>query len=488
MCGGFLSEVGIRGLAARSQPETLDWPQARRCRRVTASSDHLMLLENAPLIPETRYARAGGTHIAYQVFGDGPRDLLLVPGWVSNVDLFWDEPVVVRFFEALSGFARVLLFDKRGTGLSDPVLGAATLEERMDDVRAVMDEVGSEKATLFGYSEGGPMCALFAATYPQRTAALVLKGSYARRLAAPDYAAGLSSVQKEELEELTRTRWGSAFDIEARIPTLAGNKRFRRWWAKFARAGASPAGATALLRMNFGIDVRPILPSIRVPTLILHAARDRIADVEAGRYLAQHIPGATFVELDCDDHVPFGDGMEQVVREVQRFVTGRSAALDDDRIVTTIMFTDIADSTRLAAEYGDSAWGDLLSAHHDLIRRELDAHRGQEVKSTGDGFHATFDGPVRAIRCGKAICAGVADLGLSVRVGIHTGECVRRGGELEGLAVHIAARIGALADAGQVLTSSTVRDLVAGSGIAFVDRGAHKLKGIEGTWTVCSAQ
>jgi class 3 adenylate cyclase len=358
----------------------------------------------------------------------------------------------------------------------------------MDDVRAVMDEVGSHKAALLGYSEGGPMCALFAATYPERTDALVLMSSYARRLAAPDYSAGLSPVLSDELAERTRAQWGTAFDLDVRIPTLAGNERFRRWWGKFARAGASPAQAMALLEMNYGIDARAILPSIRVPTLVLHAARDRIVDVEAGRYLARHIPDARFVELDCDDHVPFGDGMEDIVHEMQRFLTGRTEVVDDDRVVTTIMFTDIVDSTRLATEYGDSAWGDLLAAHHDLVRREIEVHRGAEVKSTGDGLHATFDGPARAIRCGKAICTAVEGLGLTVRIGIHTGECVRRGSEFEGLAVHIAARIGSLADAGQVLVSSTVRDLVAGSGIGFAEHGVHRLKGIEGTWTLCSAQ
>jgi pimeloyl-ACP methyl ester carboxylesterase len=426
--------------------------------------------------------------VAYQVFGEGPRDLLLVPGWVSNVEVFWDEPRVVRFFQGLAEFCRVLLFDKRGTGLSDPVIGAATLEQRMDDVRAVMDEVGSEKATLFGYSEGGPMCALFAATYPERTDALVLMSAYARRLAAEDYPAGLDPEAQKALTHAVEQGWGTPFDIESRVPSLSGDKRFRRWWARFGRAGASPAGALALLRMNFEIDVRPILPAIRVPTLILHAARDQIVDIAAGRYLAEQIPDARFVELDCDDHVPFGDGMEQIVQETQHFLTGRFDAVSDDRVVTTIMFTDIVDSTRLATEHGDSAWGDLLAAHYELVRRQLDAYRGQQVKSTGDGVHATFDGPARAIQCGQAISASVGSIGLLVRVGIHTGECVRRGSEMEGLAVHIAARIGSLAGPGQILTSRTVRDLVAGSGIKFQDRGVHQLKGVDGEWAVCSVE
>jgi pimeloyl-ACP methyl ester carboxylesterase/class 3 adenylate cyclase len=439
------------------------------------------------MLPETSYTRSGSVNIAYQVFGDGPRDLLLVPGWISNIDVFWEEPTVVRFFEGLAQFSRVLLFDKRGTGLSDRISGIPTLEDRMDDVRAVMNAANSKEATLFGYSEGGPMCALFAATYPERTSALVLMGSYARRQSAPDYECGLTHENSEQLLEDIESDWGSPLDIERRIPSLADNQRFRRWWAKFMRAGASPASAAALTRMNFQIDVRPILPSIRVPTLILHARHDRIVDAEAGRYLSQHIPGARFIEFDTDDHVPFGDSMGQVLDETQQFVTGRTDLHSDDRVVSTIMFTDIVNSTRIAADMGDSTWSDSLDAHHATVRRELAIHRGTEVKTTGDGFHATFDGPARAIRCGQAICQAVEALGLEVRVGIHTGECIRRGDELEGIAVHIAARIGALANAGQVLVSRTVRDLVAGSGILFEDQGAHQLKGVDGEWSVCEA-
>jgi pimeloyl-ACP methyl ester carboxylesterase len=438
--------------------------------------------------PDTIYTRSGSVNIAYQVFGDGPRDLLLVPGWISNIDVFWEEPTVVRFFEGLAEFSRVLLFDKRGTGLSDRVSGIPTLEDRMDDVRAVMNAADSKQATLFGYSEGGPMCALFAATYPERTDALVLMGSYARRQSAPDYKYGLTDENSEQLLEEIESAWGSPLDIEQRIPSLAANPRFRSWWAKFMRAGASPASAAALMRMNFQIDVRPILQSIRIPTLILHAKHDRVVDIGAGRYLAQNIPNARLVEIDANDHVPFGDSMVQILDEIQQFVTGRSDIHGDDRVVSTIMFTDIVDSTRVAAEMGDSTWRDSLDAHHVMVRRQLAVHRGTEIKTTGDGFHATFDGPARAIRCGQAICQSVETLGLKVRVGIHTGECVRLGGELEGIAVHIAARIGALAEAGQVLVSQTVRDLVAGSGIQFDSQGVHQLKGVDGEWTVCAVK
>lgn len=437
------------------------------------------------MVPDTKYAKSGSTHIAYQVFGQGPHDLILVPGWVSQIDMFWDEPTVVRFFRALSNFCRVILFDKRGSGLSDRVTQSPALEERMDDVRAVLDAVGSSSATLLGYSEGGPMCALFAATHPGRTTSLILMGSYARRAWAEDYPPGLSDGRMRAMLESTESGWGTAMDIENRIPTLANNSRFRGWWARFLRAGASPASAMALQRMNLAIDVRPVLPSISVPTLILHASRDRIVDVEARRYIAERIPGAHMVELDADDHVPFGDGMEQTVEEVQRFLTGQNEALADDRVVTTIMFTDIVGSTVLASEMGDSQWADLLDAHHRAVRLELETYRGTEVKTTGDGFHALFDGPARAIQCAQSICASMPHLGLTVRVGVHTGECIRRGNEVEGVAVHIAARIAGLADSNQVFVSQTVRDLVAGSGLRFDEPRVQRLKGIEGEWSVC---
>lgn len=297
------------------------------------------------MIPETIYTRSGSVNIAYQVFGDGPHDLILVPGWVSNIDVFWEEPKIVRFFEGLAQFSRVLLFDKRGTGLSDRVSGIPTLEDRMGDVRAVMNAADSKEATLFGYSEGGPMCALFAATYPERTSALVLMGSYARRQSAPDYECGLTVENSEQLLEDIESGWGSPLDIERRVPSLAANQRFRRWWAKFMRASASPASAAALMKMNFQIDVRPILPSIRVPALILHAERDGIVNVKAGRYLAERIPNARLVEFDADDHVPYGDAMGQVLDETQQFMTGRSDVHGDERVVSTIMFTDLVSQT-----------------------------------------------------------------------------------------------------------------------------------------------
>lgn len=436
---------------------------------------------------ETQYAKSGEVHIAYQIHGEGEEDIVLVPGWISNVDLFWDEPVAARFLQSLSEVGRLIMFDKRGTGLSDPIAGVATLEERMDDVRAVMDAVGSERATIFGYSEGGTMSALFAATYPKRTRALVLYGSYACRSALPDYAIGLRDDQRDAMLDGIEAGWGTAFDIEQRIPTMAGNRRFRDWWARFMRAGAPPSTAVSLMKMNLGIDVRPILPTITTPTLIMHACADQIVTVDSGRYLADSIPGARLVEIEADDHTPFGDGGEQIIAALTEFLTGHQRPDDDDRKLCTIMFTDIVASTETAQRLGDKAWTDMLAAHEQRVRHALAVHRGHEVNTTGDGFLAVFDGPARAVRCGKTVHSGLRELGLDVRVGIHTGECVIRDDDISGVAVHIAARIGALASPGQILVSQTVRDLVAGSGIEFEDLGTHALRGVDGDWRICEA-
>lgn len=436
------------------------------------------------MTPQTRYAQSGSISIAYQVFGEGPIDLVLVPGWVSNIDVFWDEPIVVRFLQQLAEFSRVILFDKRGTGLSDRVTNTPTLEERMDDVRSVMDEVDSRKAALVGYSEGGPMCVLFAATYPERTHSVVMIGSYARRRSCADYPFGESEETTKRLFELLQTEWGGPLDIDERAPTLASDLRFSRWWARFLRSGASPTAVRALMQANSEIDIRHILASVRVPTLVLHAARDRIITVEAGRYLAENIPGAKFVEIDAEDHLPFGDGAGRMMAEIEQFLTGRRDAHDVDRVLATVMFTDIVDSTRRAEAMGDLRWRDLLSAHDEMVRRELAIQRGREIKTTGDGFHAIFDGPARAIRCAQAIQDAVKELGLDVRIGIHTGECELVGDGVEGVAVHIAARVAAVAKAGQILVSQTVKDLIAGAGVQLEDRGSHSLKGISDSWRI----
>lgn len=436
------------------------------------------------MVPETHYAHAGSISIAYQVFGDGPVDLVLVPGWVSHVDVFWDEPIVARFLLRLAQFSRVILFDKRGTGLSDRVTDTPSLEERMDDVRTVLDEVGSKRAALAGYSEGGPMCILFATTYPERTQALITIGSFPRRQAAPDFPFGTGDRKSAEFFEMIRTQWGGPLDIDQRAPTLSTDPRFCKWWARFLRAGASPSAVIALQQANAQIDVRALLPSVRVPTLLLHAIHDRIISVDASRYMASHIHGSTLIEMDSEDHLPFGDCADQITAEIEHFLTGKHETPEIDRVISTVMFTDIVGSTKLAEELGDTRWRDLLVAHHDTVRKELAIYRGHEVKTTGDGFHATFDGPARAIQCGVAIVDAVRDLGIEVRVGIHTGECELVDGGVEGVAVHIAARVAELAEPHRVLVSQTVKDLVAGAGISFEDRGLHSMKGVSEQWRV----
>jgi pimeloyl-ACP methyl ester carboxylesterase len=434
--------------------------------------------------PETRYARSGDVNIAYQVFGEGPRDFVMVPGWVSNVEVFWEDPPMARFLERLASFSRVILFDKRGTGLSDRVTDMPNLETRMDDVRAVMDAVGSSRAALFGNSEGGAMCALFAATYPERTTGLILANSYARRIWAPDYPWGTPRQEWDAFVEETVRHWGGPVGLDVRAPSRAGDPLFRDWWARFLRMSASPGASRAILLMNADIDVRPILPTIRVPTLVLHGARERNVPVQAGRYLAEHIPDARYVELPGADHIPWGEDAETILDEVEEFLTGVRRGAEPDRILATVLFTDIVDSTRKAGELGDRRWRDLLNAHHGLVREQLSKFRGREIDTAGDGFLSTFDGPARGIRAACAMTEGVRQLGLDVRAGLHTGECEVMGSKLGGIAVHIGARIAGLAQGGEVLVSGTVKDLVAGSGLRFEDRGTHALKGVPGEWHI----
>ena len=438
--------------------------------------------------PETRYAKSGDVNIAYQVVGKGPPDLVLVPGWMSNIDVFWEEPTIDRFFNRLASFARLILFDKRGTGLSDRVSDMPSLEVRMDDVRAVMDAVHSERAALFGYSEGGTMCALFAATYPTRTAALIMAGSYARRTSAADYQWGLDESQLHTFVDRAEREWGGAVGIEERAPSMARDERFRQWWARFQRMSASPAAAATLARMNSEIDVRHVLPAIRVPTLILHSVNDQTINVGAGRYLAERIPGAKLVELQGADHVPWLSDADVVVEEIEEFLTGTRRSQEADRVLATVLFTDIVGATESAAKLGDRRWHDLLDSHHALVRRELERYRGREIDTAGDGFFATFDGPARAVRCACAVSDAVRSLGVEVRAGLHTGECEVMGDKVGGIAVHIGARIATLAAAGEVLVSNTVKDLVAGSGLSFRDRGAQSLKGVPGDWRLFAVE
>jgi class 3 adenylate cyclase len=441
--------------------------------------------------PTTRYAKASdGVSIAYQVLGDGPRDLVWVPGWVSHVEAAWDEPTLARFFERLAAFSRLILFDKRGTGLSDRVPEAElpTLETRMGDVRAVCDAVGSERVALLGVSEGASMCLLFAATYPDRTAAIILFGGYARRQAAPDYPWGGSIEQHQAfLDEIERD-WGGPVGLEVRAPSKLGDVRFRENWARYIRLGASPGAVLALTRMNAEIDVRSILDAVRVPTLVLHRTGDKTIPIGAGRYLAEHIPKASFVELAGDDHLPWIGDTDAVLGEIEQFLTGARTRPNSDRVLATVLFTDIVGSTERAAELADVAWADVLAAHHARVRDQLARYSGREIGTTGDGFLALFDGPARGVRCALALADALQPLGLEVRAGLHTGEVELAGDDVRGLAVHIGARIAALADAGEVLVSRTVRDLVVGSGLTFQDRGNHILKGVPDEWQLFAAR
>jgi pimeloyl-ACP methyl ester carboxylesterase len=434
------------------------------------------------MTPETRYARSGDVNIAYQVVGDAPRDLVLVPGWVSNIEVFWEEPACARFLQRLASFTRLILFDKRGTGLSDRVTDLPNLETRMDDVRAVMDTVGSERAALLGYSEGGPMCALFAATYPLRTTALIMQGSYARRTWAPDYPWGPTPEALQDWMAACLRGWGGPIGIDDRWPSAAHHERIRQWWARFLRMGASPGANLALQRMNFEMDVRHVLSAVHVPTLILHSIGDRAFDVAGSRYMAERIPGARLVEVPGSDHLPWGDGSDRIVDEIAEFLTGVRHGPDPDRVLATVLFTDIVGSTEKAAALGDRRWRDLLEGHHEVVRRELGRFRGREIDTTGDGFLATFDGPARGIRCARAVSEAVRPLGIEVRAGLHTGEVEILDDKVSGLAVHIGARVASTARPGEVLVSSTVKDLVAGSGLHFQDRGLQTLKGVPGEW------
>ena len=436
--------------------------------------------------PETRYAVSGGVNIAYQVLGDGPGDLVFVMGWVSNIEVFWEEPTLARFLTRLASFSRLILFDKRGTGLSDRVTDMPSLEVRMDDVRAVMDAVASERAALFGVSEGGPMCALFSATYPSRVSALIMQGGFPRRIKTPDFPWGPTKEERQAWIEQMRREWGGTFGLAARAPSMVGDERFSQWWGRLLRMGASPAAVMALVAMNDEIDIRHILPAIRVPTLLLHSVRDATIPIGASRYMAERIPGARLVELPGEDHLPWLSDADAILGEIEEFVTGARHSVEPDRVLATVLFTDIVGATEKAAALGDRRWRDLLDGHNGVVRRELARFRGREIKTAGDGFFAAFDGPARAVRCACAVSHGMQSLGLEVRAGLHTGECEIMGDDMGGIAVHIGARIAALAAAGEVLVSSTVKDLVAGSGLSFRDHGAALLKGVPGEWRLFS--
>jgi pimeloyl-ACP methyl ester carboxylesterase len=437
--------------------------------------------------PRTHYARSGDAHIAYQVFGEGEVDLVFVPGLVSNVEHYWETPGMPEILERLGSFARVVMFDKRGTGLSDPAAEPPPLEQRMDDMQAVMDAAGMRRAALFGISEGGPASILFAATYPDRTSALVLYGSTPRFRADAEAPWGASDEVVEGILAATSERWGDGALLGMFMPSRKADPGAREDWGRFQRAGASPGMAQAMWASLFKIDVRDILPSIRVPTLILHRTGDRAVRVEGARLMAERIPSARLTEFEGSDHIPFAGDFDPILDEMEEFLTGTRQAKPLDRVLATVMFTDIVDSTRRAADAGDRRWRDLISRHDELTRRQLERFRGREIKTLGDGFLATFDGPARGIECAAAIRDGVRPLGLEVRAGLHTGECELAGDDVRGMAVNIGARIGALAEANEVLVSSTVKDLVVGADLEFADRGEHELKGVPGSWRLFAA-
>jgi class 3 adenylate cyclase len=441
--------------------------------------------------PATRYAKTSdGVHIAHQVVGEGPTDIVLVEGFISHIELGWEEPRIARFRRELASFARLILFDKRGMGVSDRLGAVPTLEQRMDDIVAVMDAVGSERAVLMGLSEGAPVSLLFAATYPDRTRALVLHGGMARSTWAPDYPwatpseALLESIAAFEPEEVLFD--GS--DIETWAPSLADDKAAMAWLGRYRRSAITPGGLAQLFLMFLEIDVRAVLPALAVPTLVIHRRGDRVVNRRAGEWMASQIPGARYVEVPGQDHFPWTGDMAPVLAEVEEFVTGSRHVPEPERVLATVLFTDIVGSTDRASAIGDRAWRQTLDDHDALVRDVLDRYRGRAVKSTGDGILATFDGPGRAIKCALQLHDELAPLGIQIRAGLHTGEVEVRGDDVGGIAVHIAARVQGLAAPGEVLVSRTVSDLVVGSGIELQDRGSHALKGVPGEWQLFAAK
>lgn len=437
-------------------------------------------------VPETMYARSGDVNIAYQVIGDAPLDLVFVMGWVSHLEYFWREPSFARFLLRLASFSRLILFDKRGTGLSDrvPINQLPTLEQRMDDVRAVMNAVGSERAALCGVSEGGPMCSLFAATYPEKTLALVMIGTYAKRVRDAEYPWGPTQEQREQFFDVMREQWGGPVGIDERAPSLANDPKFRDWWATYLRMGASPGAAVALTQMNAEIDVRNVLRSIRVPSLVIHRTDDQCLKVEEGRFVAERIPGAKFVELPGNDHLPFVGDQDAILDEMEEFLTGVRHAHEPDTVLATVLFTRIAGTNN---QLRLSNWEELLRRLRAHIAKEIEWFRGREVDMVGDRPLAIFDGPARAIRCALAITEYASRLGVETRAGLHTGECEIVDSKVAGTAAEIGECVANEAGAGEVLVSGTVKDLVAGSGIKFEDRGIRTMSHC-GEWRLFAVQ
>lgn len=435
-----------------------------------------------PSTIETRYAKSGDLNIAFQIFGEGPVNLVYIPGWASNVENVWAFPEFTGFADRLAQFCTIVMLDRRGTGLSDPVSDPPTLEERMDDVRAVMDAVGWERAAILGVSEGGPMAITFGATYPERTLALVLYGTFARMARADDYPFGMPVDRAQKWLESFETRWGKGELSSYFTPNHAGNPEMIRALGRLERLAMSPGTAKKLFTLLFETDVRSVLPTVRVPTLVIHRAGDKPVRLAHAQYMADRIEGSRLVVLDGEDHMPFMGDQDTLVAEIREFLTGERAVPEADRVLTTILFCDIVDSTRRASELGDHAWRNLLARFYAIADDKLKQFRGRKLDTAGDGLFASFDGPARAVRCGEALCGAVTPLGVQLRVGVHTGECEVLGEKYSGIAVHLGARIASAADPGHVLVSSTVKDLVVGSGIRFEDLGPRALKGVPEPW------
>jgi class 3 adenylate cyclase len=437
------------------------------------------------MAPVTRYARSGETSIAYQVAGEGMLDLLFLPGWISQIEQLWESPALRRLLERLAVFSRLILFDRRGSGLSDSVGEPYTLEQEARDALAVLDAAGSERAALFTYGLGGPVGALLAADRPERVGALIMYASIARTSWAPDYDWAMTVEDRAQWTERTIATWGEtdAPGLPVMAPSIADDPALATWFARLQRLAASPSEARILLNASADLDVRDALPGIRVPTLVMHRSQDGAWDPRHSRYLAEHIPGARYVELDGVDSLPFVGDSNAIVEEIEEFLTGGRSGGELTRALLTVMFTDIVDATALAAELGDGRWRDLLARHDEEVRKELRRFEGREIKTVGDGFLATFSGPPsRALRCALAITNATRELGVEVRIGMHTGECELIGEDVGGMAVHIASRVNGLACAGEVLVSGTVFGTVVGGQFTFEDRGFHELKGVPGRW------
>jgi pimeloyl-ACP methyl ester carboxylesterase len=432
--------------------------------------------------PETKYAKSGDINIAYQVIGDGPVDIVYVPGWVSHLEYGWEEPSLARFYRRLGSFSRLILFDKRGTGLSDQTPEPPTLEQRMDDVRAVMEAVGSERAIVFGMSEGGNMAMLFAATYPERTIALITFGVFAKRIYEPDYPWAPTPEQRQNFYDAIEHQWGGPIGVEELAPSMADDNHFREWWASYQRRSASPRAALALARMNTAIDVTHVLPAIRVPTLVMHRTGDLDCNIEEGRYIAAHIPEAKFVELPGNDHLLFVGDQDSVLNEVEKFIQGIEHVQETDSLLATILYTEICITEKDKQTTTDNQQRELLRQFHSVVKREIEWFKGRPGKAAGLGFCATFDGPIRAIRCARAMRSSAGGLGFQIKTGLHTGLCEVRGEDIQGVSVEIGKQVAASASAGEVLVSNTVKDLVSGSGTSFEERGSLSVDGIPGEW------